>query len=95
MYFIKSIYFLKLFSNFVLKVIRALLGESRRYIFFMGFSLSDIGQKRIERRFLIFPMKINNKWKWFEEAVWEEEFIRIDHKPYFKWKKLKWIKNRF
>lgn len=48
------------------------------------------GESRIRKRFLIFPMQINGKYRWLEIAFWEEKFsVPITGKCY--WVKMWWI----
>lgn len=32
------------------------------------------GEKRVKRRFLIFPKTINRDFRWLEVATWEEQY---------------------
>lgn len=58
----------------------------------MRFYESKPGERRIKKRFLILPKKINGEIRWFEFAKWEEI---CRHKRYhnhgLKWYKSRWV----
>jgi hypothetical protein len=39
--------------------------------------MEKIGDKRIKRRFLLFPLCINGETRWLEIATWQEEYNRM------------------
>jgi len=54
------------------------------------------GDIRTKTRFLLFPMRIGNIWKWLEFAAWEEKYISVvvfDIPPAdeMMWVPIKWV----
>lgn len=37
-------------------------------------NVPNVGDIRIRKEFLIFPLTINNERRWWETAVWKEEY---------------------
>lgn len=51
-----------------------------------------VGSVRIQEGFLFFPKKIDNEWRWFEYAIWEEIFKR-GHERFY-WSATQWLNDK-
>lgn len=69
----------------------------------MKWRVTELGTKRKKNRFLFWPLKIGDEWRWLEKASWEEQYL-THHGSYgpfrmfgdqfsmtSKWKPLCWI----
>lgn len=54
----------------------------------------NIGQERIEKKFLLFPKCINNEWRWLEKVSYKQRYRReLDSSGFYcyLWEDVEWL----
>lgn len=50
-----------------------------------------VGDKKVVKKFLFLPKKIENEWRWLERAEILQAFLFNDYWREFKWKDIEWV----
>lgn len=56
------------------------------------YTKKDIGKTRNITRFLYFPLKIDDEWRWLEKAIIEQRIVEFDNDDSIEYH---WINDKF